>query len=110
MSLHPLSLHDALPICHHTHLVQSPRTCLEEQLAEKIVRYFARFTAATRNGYGSIAFPFHHSLSGPNSAIAKCKCGERGSAFPVDPTKPMTSPRSTRIPSRNPSAYPSKCA
>ena len=70
---------------------------------EKSVRYFARFTAATRPGYGFTAFPFHHSLSGPNSKIAKCKCGVRASAFPVDPTKPMTSPRSTRIPSRSPS-------
>ena len=72
--------------------------------------YCARFTAATRPGYGLTAFPLHHSLSGPNSKIAKCRCGARGSAFPVDPTKPMTSPLSTRIPSRNPSTYPSKCA
>jgi len=35
-----------------------------------MVRYFSRFTAATRRGYGPTAVPFQHCLSGPNSAIA----------------------------------------
>jgi hypothetical protein len=44
---------------------------------ETIVRYFVRFTAATRPGYGSTAFPFHHTFFGPNSKMAKCRCGVR---------------------------------
>src|ERR1035437_9570492 len=77
------------------------RQALQEKIVRYFVRYFARFTASTKPRYGSTAFPFHHSFSGPSSKIAKWRCGVRGSAFPVDPTKPMTSPRSTRIPSRN---------
>ena len=52
------------------------------------------------------AFPCHHCLSGPSSKIAKCKCGARGSAFPVDPTKPMTSPRSNPHPLAQPFRVP----
>jgi hypothetical protein len=51
-----------------------------------------------------MAFRFHQSLSGDNSKIAKCRCGVAGSAFPVDPTNPITS-TSTRIPSCKPFAY-----
>jgi hypothetical protein len=44
---------------------------------EKIVRDFARFTAATTSGYGSTAVPFHHSLSSPNTKTARCRCQRR---------------------------------
>jgi hypothetical protein len=57
--------------------------------------HFARFTVANKIGYGLTAFPFQHSFSGPSSKIAKCKCGEPGSAFPVDHTNPITAPGPT---------------
>src|SRR5262249_8161461 len=49
-------------------------------------------------GSGSIGIPVHQRSSGGNAMTWKCRCGKRGSAFPVAPTYAIASPRARRLP------------
>src|SRR6266536_3208172 len=64
------------------------RSCEPEMVGgiALVAPHLFSFTASTRAGYGSMGVPFHHSRSGPRRKAAKCRCGVRGSAFPVEPT------------------------
>src|SRR5207249_5505437 len=71
-----------------------------------------RLTAcvACNMGSGSIGVPLDHCRTSSLFAMAKCRCGALGEAFPVKPTYPISCPRASGMASCKSGAYRSRCA